>query len=130
MLTAAIITYISGVIRRYLPILSRLIRVDHLPYLLMSLLLSKDDRALLGIKVTWVDRIFYPIVLLVLRLRGIIAKTVGLPASVLIANVLFKYMQKENDEVYDELARQTGVRYPGIPLEFQKKWGVEHGGDS
>ncbi len=120
-LTKAINDYLADLMKRRLP-WAKVLRVDRLPYLMMAMMLSKDDRDLLDVKPTLVDRMFFPVVLFVLRLRGIVAKTVGLPASA-FANLLFHYMESENNAVYEELEKQTGVRYPGIPEEFQQ-WGT------
>ncbi len=121
-LTKAISDYLSDVLVRRVPG-AKWLRVDHLPHLMMSLLLSKDDRALLGVKINAIDRLFFPIVLFVLRLRGVLVKSVGLPATAL-ATLFFRYMQEENNAVYEELAQQGGARYVGVPKEFQEKWGT------
>ncbi len=120
-LTKAITDYMADVLVRRVPA-GKWLRVSHLPHLMMAMLLSKDDRALLGVKVNVIDRLFFPIVMFVLHLRGALAKTVGLPATAL-ANLFFHYMQEENNAVYDELAQKGGVRYTGVPSEFQEKWG-------
>jgi hypothetical protein len=121
-LTRAISDYLADLLKRRLP-WAKFLRVDRLPYLMMAMMLSKDDRDLLNVKPTLIDRMVFPIVLFVLRIRGIVAKTVGLPASA-FANLLFHYMEDENNTVYEELEKQTGIRYPGIPAEFQEQWGT------
>jgi ER-bound oxygenase mpaB/B'/Rubber oxygenase, catalytic domain len=121
-LTKAINDYLADLLKRRLP-WAKFLRVDRLPYLMMAMMLSKDDRGLLNVKPNLIDRMVFPIVLFVLRIRGIVAKTVGLPASA-FANLIFHYMEDENNTVYEELEKQTGVRYPGIPAEFQEQWGT------
>jgi hypothetical protein len=121
-LTTAILDYLGDVLLRRVPG-GKYLRVNRLPNMMMGMLLSNDDRELLGVSMSILDRLLFPIVLLILRLRGLVAKSIGFPANIL-AHVFFKYMQEENEAVYDELEKNTGVRYPGIPEEFQKKWGL------
>ncbi len=121
-LTEAINNYIGDLLIRKIP-MAKLLRINRLPILMMDTLLSKDDMNLLGVKRTFVEKLISPIAVLILRLRGLVTATVGLPANA-IANMIFRYMQQETADVYAELQAQTGVRYPGIPEEFQKKWGL------
>ncbi len=124
-LTHSIIDYLGDLLLRRVP-WGKYLRVERLPQLMMTMLMSKEDLALLGTKSTVVDRIVFPVILFILRLRGAFVKTAP-HLSNAVANLFFKYMREENDAVYAELEKRTGVRYPGIPLELQEKWGLVKG---
>ena len=121
-LTKAISDYMADVLVRRVPA-GKWLRVSHLPHLVMAMLLSKDDRALLGIKINPIDRLFFRSYCLCSDFAALWQKLqLGLPATAL-ANLFFHYMREENNAVYDELEQKGGVRYTGVPIEFQEKWG-------
>lgn len=122
-LTNAICDYLTDVLKRRLK-LGRYLKVSQIPHLLMAMMLSKDDVELLGVQTSALERaVLIPITVSLFWIRGLFVKAVGKPANA-IANLLVKYMQEDIEEVYDELSKKTGVRYPGIPEEFQKAWGL------
>jgi hypothetical protein len=121
-LTKGITDYLSGVLKQRLMI-GKVLNMSYIPRILMTTLLSKDDRELLGVESNFIERIFIPVWVAIFWIRGIFAKLIGPPAS-FVANMLLKYMQKDIAEVYVEMQKTTGVRYPGIPMEFQEKWGL------
>ncbi len=121
-LTKGITDYLSAVLKQRLGI-GRFINVSYIPRILMTTLLSKDDLELLGVQTTLIERIFIPIWLAIFWIRGLFSKIVGKPAN-FIANMLLRVMQKDIAEVYSQLQQSSGVRYPGIPMEFQQKWGL------
>ncbi|HET6400245.1 MAG TPA: oxygenase MpaB family protein [Candidatus Kapabacteria bacterium] len=122
MLTKGMCDYLASVLKRRLK-LGRVMNFTYIPHILMTMLLSKDDLDLLGVKTTVVERMFIPLILALFWIRGLFSKALGKPAN-LIANLLTKVLQKEYLEVYEEIRKQPGVRYPGIPMEFQEKWGL------
>ena len=121
-LTKAVLDYASNVIKENTPgkVPTYLTR---LPKMLMWKLLSKDDRHLLGVNITPTDAILIPFALLLFKIRGIFSKVTGTPSNA-IANLIFRLMQADTTKVYDQLQQETGVRYPGVPMEFQEKWGL------
>ncbi len=121
-LTKSLADYLGDVLKRRVP-LGKYLPVERLPIVMMGLLLTDDDQKLLNIKTTLMDKLLFPVIILFFRLRGVVQKTNPLLVNT-IANLFFHYMEQENSAVYDELEQKTGVRYSGIPLEFQQKWGL------
>jgi hypothetical protein len=121
-LTKGVIDYCTDVLTRRLAI-GKVFNMSYVPRILMTTMLSDDDRELLGVKSTLFEKLTIPLWLAAFWIRGLFAKAAGKPAN-LIANLLLKLMQQDIAEVYVELQKKGGVRYPGIPMEFQQKWGL------
>ena len=119
-LTQAVINFMTGVIQKVLP-LGRALPVHHIPRMLIRELVGDETAALLGVKMTWIDRAGSGFMGQVMRLMGTFegAAYEDLEHTHRVAEWLFRAMAQE---IWTLPRGKRELFF--IPTELADGWGI------